>query len=481
MHLGPWVLFLGMVAVVGGLPLWFATLRPPLRTNLLYSHLGVLQLLRGFLAVTYVMPLGGGLEMAPGNVLYAGIIMTAVVLVLVERRTAVLRTVVLVLLGTEAVKLVVFATTRWALGSPDFVNVIGVDPAMFTGYLRVSGVGNLLIVGELLVVVVVLEQVRRRMQRARVQALWCVVVLCATIVADGVLFPLATRPFDPALAAAVAGGVERKAVLAAAFGVPLLAFVLLRPEPVKRSLSTSLRLRDTLFAPRHRLIARLEDQEVERVALLERTVHVAEEERRRLAEDLHDDAIQLLTAADLRLQIAARDAPGVDLEPARRLVRDGVDSLRRLILEQHGPEVTADTFEELVRSYGERLLPTAGVTLETDVALPRDLPPPIIAAAYRIVLEALSNVARHAGASNATVRVAVADDLVVGAVTDDGVGIPDDVETGPGHLGLRAMRDRAELVGGRVSVAATDGGTRVSFELPLDLPRRGGQSPAGSR
>lgn len=481
MHLGPWLLFLGMVAVVGGLPLWFATLRPPLRTNLLYSHLGVLQLLRGFLAVTYVMPLGGGLDMAPGNVMYAGIMMTAVVLVLVERRTAVLRTVILVLLGTEAVKFVVLATTRWALGSPDFVNVLGVDPEIFASYLRVSGLGNLLIIGELLVVVAVLEQVRRRTQRARVQALWCVTVLGVAIVADGALFPLVTRPLDPDLTVLVAGGVARKAVLAAALGVPLLAFVLLRPEPVQRYLSTSLRLRDTLLAPRHRLIARLEDQEAERVALLERTVHIAEEERRRLAEDLHDDAIQLLTAADIRLQTAARDDPEVDLEPARRLVRGGVESLRRLILEQRGPEVTADTFDELVRAYAERLLPATGVALETDVALPQDLSPQVIAAAYRIVLEALSNVARHAGASHATVRVAVADDTVVGAVTDDGVGIPDDVETGPGHLGLRAMRDRAEMVGGRVSAEPTEDGTVVSFELPLRRPWVRGAPSAGSR
>jgi signal transduction histidine kinase len=281
-------------------------------------------------------------------------------------------------------------------------------------------------------------------------------VFAGVVVLDGVLFPSATRLLEPGLSAAIAGSVERKVLLAVLYAAPLLAFVLIYRGAMERYRDAPLRVREVLFAPKQHLVRELEQQEHERIQLLERVARVAEEERQRLAEDLHDDAIQLLTAADIRLQTTMRDAPDADLEPARRL-----------ILEQRGPDVTADSFADLVGAYADRLLPADGVELDIDVQLPDDVPPEVIAAAYRIVLEALSNVARHAGAGTASVTVTGREDLLVGAVTDDGVGIPVDAETGPGHLGLRAMRDRAAMVGGRVTVTPADGGTVVSFELPL--------------
>ncbi len=87
--------------------------------------------------------------------------------------------------------------------------------------------------------------------------------------------------------------------------------------------------------------------------------------------------------------------------------------------------------------------------------------------AYRIVLEALSNAAKHAGAAHVQYQGRLGRSALTGSVVDDGVGIPDDAATGPGHLGLRAMQDRADVLGGQVLVAAADGGTTVMFELPL--------------
>lgn len=470
MTLGPWALFLGMVAVTAGLPLHMATLRPALRTNLLYGYLGVLQLLRGFLAISYAMPLAEGLVVVPNNVLYTAIMMTSILLVLAERRTGVLRTVILVLLGTEAIKLAAIATTRWALASPDFVNVAGVSPEMFDGVLRISAIGNGLIIAELLVAVAVLERLRTSTDKPRLLALWCVAVFCLAVIADGVLFPLFTESLAPGWLAVAEAGIVRKVLLAVAFGVPLLVFTLVRPEPMRRYLTTSLRLRDVLFAPRHHLIARLAEQEVERVELLERTVHVAEDERRRLAGELHDDAIQLLTAADIHLQRLAAAEPEVDLATVQRLVRSGVGALRRHILELRGPDVTARGFEPLVRGYIERLLPEGGLDVELRVDLPDDTPEEVVAGAYRIVLESLANVVRHAGAQQVTVDVTVEEGRLVGRVVDDGIGIPRDAETGPGHLGLRAMRDRSDVLGGRLTVRGDDGGTVVAFELPVTRP-----------
>ena len=463
----PWALFLGLVVVTAGLPIVFATRRPPLRTALLYGHIGFLQLVRGFLSAVYAIPLTDGLTVAPGNVMYAALMMTAVLMVLVERRPQVLRNVIVLLVATEVLKLAVFVTTQWALSSPDFMNIIGLRPDPYGNFIVFSGIGSVLIIAELLLVVGVFGRLRRWIERTTVLALLYVAVFAGVVVLDGVLFPSATRLLEPGLSAAIAGSVERKVLLAVLYAAPLLAFVLIYRGAMERYRDAPLRVREVLFAPKQHLVRELEQQEHERIQLLERVARVAEEERQRLAEDLHDDAIQLLTAADIRLQTTMRDAPDADLEPARRLLRGGVESLRRLILEQRGPDVTADSFADLVGAYADRLLPADGVELDIDVQLPDDVPPEVIAAAYRIVLEALSNVARHAAAGTASDTVTSREDLLVGAVTDDGVGIPVDAETGPGHLGLRAMRDRAAMVGGRVTVTPADGGTVVSFELPL--------------
>jgi signal transduction histidine kinase len=111
----------------------------------------------------------------------------------------------------------------------------------------------------------------------------------------------------------------------------------------------------------------------------------------------------------------------------------------------------------------------SGLTVELDDRLDGDLPPGAIqATAYRIIQEALTNVVRHSAASHATITLERdADELVV-RVADDGSGIPDDaIERG----GLRGMRERAELIGGTLTVAGSDaGGTGVTAHLPWRVP-----------
>ena len=110
-----------------------------------------------------------------------------------------------------------------------------------------------------------------------------------------------------------------------------------------------------------------------------------------------------------------------------------------------------------------------GLTVELDDRLDGDLPPGAIqATAYRIVQEALTNVVRHSAASRATIVLERdADELVV-TVADDGSGIPDDaIERG----GLRGMRERAELIGGTLTIAGGhEGGTDVTAHLPWRVP-----------
>lgn len=464
-----WVVLIGMLVVLVGLPLWYATMRPLVRTSLLLGHIAVLQVIPGTLIAPYAFRLPGGLLLTPANVIVSAVFMAAVVLVMVERRATIVRLAVLVVVVAGLVEVGLLASTNWALSTGTVEPFLEVDADVYGSFLGALLAGTPLVVVELLLFVVVTERLGSVVSDGRRAAVAYVGVFGAILVLDGVLFTLVTGLLEPGLTAQIAGGVARKLVLAVAFGVPLLGFVLVQRVDVELAGERPpLSLRDVLLAPRHELVARLERRERERVVLLERTLHVAEEERRRLAEDLHDDAIQLLTAADIHLQRIAAATPEVDVEKVRQLVRSGVGSLRRLILELRAPEVTATGFEPLVRSYVDRIVPTGTPVVELHVDLPSDVPEEVVSGAFRIVLESLSNAVRHADATDVRVDVVVNGRRLVGEVVDDGSGIPHDAETGPGHLGLRAMRDRADVLGGRIDVRAmADGGTRVAFELPI--------------
>jgi signal transduction histidine kinase len=98
----------------------------------------------------------------------------------------------------------------------------------------------------------------------------------------------------------------------------------------------------------------------------------------------------------------------------------------------------------------------------------RRLPAAIALVAYRIVQEALTNVARHSGAGSAAVRLSAVNGLLHGEVEDKGVGYEPERLLSPTSIGLAGMRERAELVGGRIRGESLAGvGTRLTFELPL--------------
>jgi signal transduction histidine kinase len=201
-----------------------------------------------------------------------------------------------------------------------------------------------------------------------------------------------------------------------------------------------------------------------------------EEERKRLARELHDEAIQDLIALKQRVQMARRGLarePGAlegqlaelqaMLETAIQDVRRFSRALRPIYLEEAG---LVAALEGVARDAGQRQMQ---VTFDVD-GEPRRLPPEAELALYRIVQEALSNVARHAHASKVQVRIAYDHDVVV-RVQDDGLGFTapervSDLATA-GHYGLMGMQERAQLVGAHLTVASAPGaGTTVEICYP---------------
>lgn len=192
-------------------------------------------------------------------------------------------------------------------------------------------------------------------------------------------------------------------------------------------------------------------------------------EARRIAEVLHDDVVQRLTALGMRIELAAlRTGQDSLLELAREA--GGVTaSIRRLLIELHPAVLESQGLGPAIDAAAASLR-SIGVTVEVD-DLDVRLSPELEALAYRLVQEAFANVLKHARAERVKVSLDAADGYLRCEVADDGAGFdPKDAATAVnrGSLGLHLVRERIELIGGRFRLeSAPEAGARFTFELPL--------------
>jgi two-component system sensor histidine kinase UhpB len=224
----------------------------------------------------------------------------------------------------------------------------------------------------------------------------------------------------------------------------------------------------------------------QRLRLLTQFVALQEEERRRVARDLHDEIGQSLTAVLLGLR-ALEQTPAADgrqrlgelratvtqtLREVRRLAR----GLRPLALDHLG-------LGPALERYAEDFTQAHGIPVKVEAAGPGPLPAAVETAAYRIVQEALTNTAKHAAAKKARVVVTRRPSALHVLIEDDGRGFDAGAirrASAEGTcLGLSGMRERAALLGGSIALDAQPGrGTRVSVLLPLSENEDGQDSRA---
>ncbi|WP_167137048.1 MULTISPECIES: sensor histidine kinase [unclassified Diaminobutyricimonas] len=201
-------------------------------------------------------------------------------------------------------------------------------------------------------------------------------------------------------------------------------------------------------------------------AIREQLVRAREAERLRLRRDLHDGLGPALAAVSLRLQ-AAQNVLDSDPSSARTLldsaaadVSDAVADIRRLTHDLRPPALDDVGLVRAAVQQCERF----GAVLEVD-GVPEVLPPAVEVAAYRVLSEALTNVSRHASASHITVALRGEPGRLLVEVADDGRGIGEAAVMG---VGLKSMHERAEELGGTLTVTARPaGGTLVRAWLPM--------------
>lgn len=201
-----------------------------------------------------------------------------------------------------------------------------------------------------------------------------------------------------------------------------------------------------------------------------RLVVAREEERRRIRRDLHDGLGPAVSGVVFQLE-SARLLIDADPEAAKgavartsALLRDVVADVRRLVHDLRPPALDDRGLVGALAQLAEQMT-REGVTTAVTAGDLGPLPAAVEVAAYRVVGEAMTNVSRHARAASCAVTLTTTDDDLIVEITDDGVGIAADAESG---IGLVSLRERAAELGGRTEVTCPEtGGTRVCAWLPL--------------
>ena len=213
----------------------------------------------------------------------------------------------------------------------------------------------------------------------------------------------------------------------------------------------------------------------QRRELAQRLQHAQEAERRRIAADIHDDPIQVMSAVDMRLQMLLGYPEAANDDVLREIeheVAESIERLRSLLFELRPSTLDREGLVAALTLYAEHTAKATGWTVEILDELPTRPDPDMAALLYRIAQEAIVNARKHARASTLRLEVAGAGEGVVVRVIDDGGGFVPDLSAPPepGHLGLSTMVERAELAGGWVRViSAPDAGTTVECWLPMDV------------
>ncbi|MBI4494885.1 MAG: HAMP domain-containing protein [Chloroflexi bacterium] len=220
--------------------------------------------------------------------------------------------------------------------------------------------------------------------------------------------------------------------------------------------------------------------------LLEKLILAQEEERKRVARELHDEVGQSLTAVIMGLGTAEEGLPAELLPMRTQLARlqdlaaKTLEGIRRLMVDLRPTLLDDLGLIPAIQWYAETHLAPAGVAPTVEVVGPRRrLPPLVETALFRVAQEGITNIVKHAAASRATVRLEFRPASIAAAIEDDGTGFTRQEPRDGRGLGLMGMQERVTLLGGTLRLSSDQGrGTRIAIEIPL--PDQGEEALASS-
>ncbi len=211
-----------------------------------------------------------------------------------------------------------------------------------------------------------------------------------------------------------------------------------------------------------------------------RLMHAQDEERRRIARELHDSTSQTLSALAVNLALLKQHLHELGgrasdlLSESEALVDEASREIRTVAQLLHPPQLEESGLAAAVRGYSTSFAERSGVELDLDVplTLTARLPQDVETAIFRILQESLTNIHRHSGSPTASVRLAFEDSEVTLEVKDQGRGMPSEILDTSGSVaalgvGVAGMRERVRQLGGRLEIASGSAGTTVKAILPV--------------
>jgi signal transduction histidine kinase len=227
----------------------------------------------------------------------------------------------------------------------------------------------------------------------------------------------------------------------------------------------------------HSLYSQLRERDEWREELLRKVISAQEDERRRLARELHDETSQTMSALAMKIETALAAWPAAGsrdrLLEAKALTVRTLEELHRLIFDLR-PSVLDDLgLLSAIRWYAERHLGGRGVAVRCEFSgSEARLTPELETALFRVAQEAITNIAKHSGAETVLIQVLERDEDISIEIEDDGRGFDPSSLPPPAArergLGLLGMRERVELFGGHIDIDSAPGrGTRIAVTAPL--------------
>ena len=231
-------------------------------------------------------------------------------------------------------------------------------------------------------------------------------------------------------------------------------------------------------------------QDEEQVSFLaHKVLHTQEEERQRIARELHDETAQILTSVLLYLKLLEKSAAAEEvprLQNLRKLIMHALSEVRRLVMELHPRMLDEQGLEATLSQHVDELnaAGSMNVTLQVAGCTRERLSQDLELTFYRVAQEALNNTVQHSHARCAHVMLKRDADWLTLEVRDDGVGFDQDAMQArqPRRLGLAGMRERLALVGGELTIESGPGaGTRLCARARLSPQRSHGELLSTSR
>lgn len=234
-------------------------------------------------------------------------------------------------------------------------------------------------------------------------------------------------------------------------------------------------MRDALLRSHQRLELEVERRTKALRTLSARLLHTQDDERRRLARELHDSLGQYLAALSINLDLIPSTSPEMSrqLAEARETLQQCIQETRTLSYLLHPPLLDEMGLESALRWYVEGFGQRSGIEVKLSLQPMARMPPALETMFFRVIQETLTNIHRHSGSRTAEVRLYTEDNLAKLEVQDHGIGMsPEFLDRFQasgvgGGVGMAGMRERVNELGGQLNIASDRKGTLVTVSLPV--------------